>query len=304
MILVAGNKEETETIKIKVKEKLSKIGLILSDEKTRITHWSKSLIFLGYQIQGKQRDNGVGIKAVFSIPHEKQQQIIKRIETICGYHHVPEIDVMVQVGAMFRGWCNYYKYANQPQRIFSKIASKTWWAYAHYNARKHKSSIKQMLERESKAKRYGTVELNGRNRQTFSQKVGERKIILDIFPPQTEQIRAIGNRQNWEMDIKPLQPMNWASGRSLMTKTIARERAKGICERCKENPVFQVHHTKPMRGKGFLARVQSDRDQQETAVALCKECHLQAHQGSFKPKKPNWNAGCGESRLSGVVSAS
>jgi group II intron reverse transcriptase/maturase len=303
LILVAGNKEETETIKTKVKEKLSESGLALSDEKTKLTHWSKSLNFLGYQIQGKQREKGVGLKAVLSIPHEKQKQIIERIETVCGYYHIPETDVMTQVGAMFRGWCNYYKYANQPQRIFSKTASKTWWAYAHYNARKHKSSIKQMLERESKADRYGTVEFKGRKRLTFSQTAGKRKVILDIFPPKTERFGTLGNRQNWEIDVKPLQPMNWASGRSLRTKLIASERAKGICERCQENPVFQIHHTRPMRGKGFLARVQSDRDQQETAVALCKECHLKAHQGSFKPKKSNRNAGCVERRLSGVGSA-
>ena len=98
--------------------------------------------------------------------------------------------------------------------------------------------------------------------------------------------------------------MNWVSGRSLRTVTIARERAKGVCERCQENPVFHIHHTRPMRGKGFLARMQSDGDQKETAVALCKECHLEAHQGSFKSKRPNQNAGCGESRLSGVVTAS
>jgi len=303
LILVAGNKEETEAIKEKVKNKLSEMGLTLSDEKTKLTHWSKSLNFLGYQIQGKPRARGVGIKAILSIPHEKQKQIIERMETICGYHHIPEIDVMAQVGAMFRGWCNYYKYANQPQRVFSKIADKTWWAFSHYNDSKHKSSIKQMLEREIKAGRYGTVEHKGRKRKTFSRTVGKRTVILDTFPPRTEQIRAVGNRQNWEVDMKPLQPMNWASGRSLRTSLTARERANGICERCKENPVFQVHHTRPMRGKGFLARMQSDRDQQETAVALCKECHLIAHQGSFNDKKPSRNAGCAERCLSGVVPA-
>lgn len=304
VILVAGNKEETETIKERVKTKLAEIGLTLSDEKTKLTHWSKPIQFLGYQIQGKQRARQVGLKAILSIPREKQQHITERIQTVCGYYHIPEIDVMAQVGAMFRGWCNYYKYANQPQRVFSKIGALTWWAYAHYNARKHKSSIKQMLERERKAERFKKVECRGKTRQTFLRVVGNRTIKLDIFPPRTEQIRTIGNRQNWEVDLQPVKPMTWASGRSLMTKITASERAGGVCERCKENPVHHIHHTSPIRGKGFLARIQSDRSQRETAIALCKECHLEAHQGSFKVKKPSWNAGCGESRLSGVVSAS
>jgi group II intron reverse transcriptase/maturase len=281
VILIAGNKSETEAIKEQVKAKLASIGLTLSDEKTRITHWSKPVEFLGYQIEGKQRARGVGLRAILSIPHEKRQQITERIQSICSYYHIPETDVLAQVNAMFRGWCNYYKYANQPQRVFSAIGVRMWWAYAHYNAQKHKTSIKQMLVRERKAGRYKVVEDKGRKIQTFLSTTGNRTIKLDIFPPPTEQIRAIGNRQNWEVDLQPVRLMSWTSGRSLMTKTIAIERANGVCERCKEKPVFQVHHTRPMRGRGFLARVQSDRDQKETAVALCKECHLQAHQGSF-----------------------
>ncbi len=304
VVMVAGNKEETESIREQVRTRLAQIGLTLSEEKTKLTHWSKPIQFLGYQIQGKARAKGVGLKAVLSIPREKQQQITERIQTVCGYYHIPEVDVMTQVGLMFRGWSNYYKYANQPQRVFNKIGSLTWWAYAHYNARKHKSSIKQMLEREQRAGRYAKVERRGKKRLTFLQHVGKRPVILDTFPPQTEQIRTIGNRQYWEVDLHPIQPLNWASGRSLITRITAIERAKGRCERCRENPIYQVHHRRPMRGKSFLARVQSDRDQQETAVALCKECHLSAHQGSFAPRKPSRNAGCDESRLSGVVSAS
>jgi len=281
VILVAGNKSETEIIKEQVKTKLAEIGLTLSDEKTRLTHWSKPIEFLGYQIQGKRRARGVGLRAILSIPHEKQQEITERIQNICSYYHIPETDVLAQVNAMFRGWCNYYKYANQPQRVFSKIGVQMWWAYAHFNAQKHKTSIKQMLVRERKAGRYKVVEDKGRKIQTFLSTTGKKTIKLDIFPPPTEQIRSLGNRQNWEVDLQPVRLMSWVSGRSLMTKTIAMERANGICERCHERPVFQVHHTRPMRGKGFLARVQSDRDQRETAVALCKECHLQAHQGSF-----------------------
>jgi predicted HNH restriction endonuclease len=69
--------------------------------------------------------------------------------------------------------------------------------------------------------------------------------------------------------------------------------------------VVHVHHTVPIRAKSFLARVMSDRDQRYTAKALCKECHLEVHGGSFKPKqRSNRNAGCDESRSSGVGSAS
>jgi hypothetical protein len=52
---------------------------------------------------------------------------------------------------------NYYRYANQPQRVFNSLASHTWWTYAHFNARKQKSSIKAMIIRAKAAGRLGEV---------------------------------------------------------------------------------------------------------------------------------------------------
>lgn len=285
VVMMAGDKDETQNLKAQVTNKLSEIGLTLSDEKTRITHWSKPVRFLGYNIRGVLRDKGVTLWAYLTIPKEKQKQISKRIQTVCNYFHIPETDVLTQISAIYRGWCNYYKYANAPQKVFNRTAYKMWWEYAHYNARKHKTSIKQMVVRERKAGRLKTVEKNGRERNTFTHRIGEKEVILDIFPPSRGQIQTVGNRVGWEVDLQPVNKLNWVSGRSLMTRMTALERAKGLCEKCREQPVHHVHHTRPMRGKSFLARVQSDRDQKETAIALCQECHLEKHQGSFKPRR-------------------
>jgi len=306
VILVAGNKEETEAIRDRVRERLSDLGLKLSDDKTKITHWRRDVRFLGYQIRGKMRDKGVGIRAVLNVPREKLRKVEDAMKQVSGYYHIPEVDVLVQLSAMYRGWCNYYRYANQPQKVFSKLASYTWWRYAHFLARKQRSSIRATLLRERRAKRLGKVQKGARTRDTFQLQVGKRTLTLDIFPPGTLQIRAIPNRQNWKTDLKPLAPLNWQSGRSLATRLEAVERANGVCERCKEKPVTHVHHTVPLKGRTFLARVMSDRDQRYTAKALCRECHLEVHGGSFKAsrQKSSRNAGCAERRSSGVGSAS
>jgi hypothetical protein len=65
----------------------------------------------------------------------------------------------------------------------------------------------------------------------------EENLYSGHLPPKTEQIRSITNRQNWTVDLKPIAPMNWQSGRSLATRLEAIERAKGQCERCNENPL-------------------------------------------------------------------
>jgi hypothetical protein len=292
LILIAGTKQETEAIKQRVKEKLSEMGLKLSEEKTKISHWRNKVLFLGYQIQGKPRAKGVGIKAVLSVPQKKLRKIEDDLERISGYYHIPEADLIKQMSDKFRGWCNYYRYANSPQPVFSKLARFTWWGYAHFKARKHRKSIKTMIKSERVSKGLGLVRKDGRERNTFRIKLEKKTLILDIFPPKTQQIRSISNKQDWKVDLKPLTPMNWQRGRSLATRLAALDRADGRCEQCYERPVAHVHHTVPLKGRSFLARVRSDRDQRYTAKALCKECHLEVHGGSFNPtkRKSSWNA--------------
>ena len=145
----------------------------------------------------------------------------------------------------------------------------------------------------------------GRRRKTFRLRIGDKDLFLDIFAPKTASIHQISRRQDWTVDLMPLNPTNWQSGRSLATRLTALDRANGICERCHENPVATVHHTASLRRKrSFLARVKSDQSQHGTAIALCETCHLQTHQGNYGPRKPRQNrvrnAGCAETRLPGV----
>ena len=305
VILVAGNKAEAEAIKTRINEEFSRIGLKLSEQKTKLTHWSKTIRFLGYNVCGELKKRGVGLRAVLSIPKQRQEKAKDAVTAVCGYHHIPEADAIAQLNAMFRGWCNYYRYANSPQRVFQKLSRHTWWRYAHYLARKQNSSIAKMIKREKRAGRLCEIKKGHRTRTTFRIKIGGKEMTLNLFPPKTQQIRGIANNQGWEADLKPVKIMSWQSGRSLATRLAAMDRAGGVCERCREKAVEQVHHSIPIKRKRYFARVRADKDQRETAIALCKGCHLEAHDGSFgvKRKRSSGNAGYAERCLSGVGSA-
>src|SRR6266436_2017477 len=147
VILVNGTKEEAIDYKNKVEGHLAAMGLTLSEEKTSITHWTKPIRFLGYDIHGVQRAKGVQIRAILTIPKEKERLIRRELLKTASYHHIPEIDAMLSMNAKFRGWCNYYKYANNPQEVFERISRKMWWCYAHFLARKHGESMKALLIR-------------------------------------------------------------------------------------------------------------------------------------------------------------
>ncbi|MDQ3812366.1 MAG: group II intron reverse transcriptase/maturase [Armatimonadota bacterium] len=280
VILVAGTKFEAQAIKEKVKTQLDGMGLVLSEEKTKLTHWSRSFPFLGYEIRGRIEHAGASVKATLHIPQEKERNVREAIERVGGYFHIPETDVMVQMSAIYRGWCNYYKFATAPQPTFSQLASYTWWRYTHFLAKKQKASIAATVRRERQAGRLGKVRKGMRERTTYQRRIGGKTLTLDIFPPQTELVRKLPRICNWQVDLKPVIPRNWQSGRSLATRWEALERAGGRCEDCGQ-PATQVHHTRPLRGKPLLARIQSDKAQRTTATAVCDQCHLRRHGGSY-----------------------
>ena len=282
VILVNGTKAEAIDYKNKVEGYLSTMGLTLSEEKTSITHWTKPITFLGYHIHGIQRTHGVQIRAILSIPKEKERAIRRELVRVASYHHIPEIDAMLSMNAKFRGWCHYYKYANNPQVVFSRVAQKTWWFFGHFLARGRRSSIKSLLIWATKTGKSKVVTKGNSRRLTFTTQNGKREMYLDIFPPKTAEILAVSNKETWTADLKPVNPMNWMQGRSAATRLTALARSEGICERCGENPAAQVHHRNWMKHKRtMLAKVASDKDQRTQAQALCKECHLDVHHGNF-----------------------
>ena len=119
-------------------------------------------------------------------------------------------------------------------------------------------------------------------RQTFTIHIGKKEQYLDVFPPKSAEIRAVTNKETWTIDLKPVNPQNWLQGRSAATRLTATTRSEGICERCGTNPVAQVHHKNRMATKRTtLAKIASDKGQREQAQALCRECHLEAHHGTF-----------------------
>jgi hypothetical protein len=241
------------------------------------------MTFLGYHIHGEIRTKGVQIRAVLTIPTEKERAIRRELLKVSRYHHIPEVDAILSMNAKFRGWCNYYKYASNPQGVFGRVSHKMWWFFTHYLARKHKSSVKKLLSWAQRTGMYKVVQKGQNRRRTFTISVGAKGTSLNVFPPKTAEIRQLTNKDTWTVDVKPVNPNNWIQGRSAATRLLALAKAHGRCERCGDNPAQQVHHHNRMKTKrSMLARVMSDKDQRRQAKALCKECHLEEHHGTWQ----------------------
>ena len=178
------------------------MGLALSEDKTKLTHWRYPVRFLGYQLHGKPTRKGTSIRPILSIPHEKLKGIKEDLEVVSGYHNIPEIDVLLQMSAMFRGWCNYYRYATAPQATFSDLSSYTWWSYAHYVARKHRLSIAQMIRQERQAGRLGVVKRNGRRQEHLPNAKSIDKTVI-LGPVATKDRPNQSTCYDGRMDSRP-----------------------------------------------------------------------------------------------------
>jgi group II intron reverse transcriptase/maturase len=291
LLLVQGTQAAAQALKENSGKKVQELGVARSEEQTKRTPWRHHVTFLGYHLHGKRARKGTSLWPLLRLPGKKRQGIKEALRVVGGYHPLPEIDIITQMSAMFRGWCHYDRYATAPQAVFSDRSRYTWWRDAHDVARKHRRRMAQMIQQERQAGRRGTVTKNGRRRNPCRVFVGGKTVPLDLFPPRTGQIRKLATPGPWTVALTPVSPMNWQSGRRLATRTAALERAKGPCERCGEQPVAHVHPPVALRGKTFLARVLSDSAQRDRAQALCQGCHLEVHGGSYAPRQRKGQVG-------------
>src|SRR5881397_3797768 len=88
VILGNGPAAEAKDDKNNVAGHLAAMGLTLSAEKTRLTHWSKPIAFLGYHIHGAMRTKGVQTKAILTIPKEKERLIRRALRKVAHDHHL------------------------------------------------------------------------------------------------------------------------------------------------------------------------------------------------------------------------
>jgi hypothetical protein len=159
-----------------------------------------------------------------------------------------------------------------------------WWFDAHFLARKQQQSCQQLLTRATQTGNLTVVKKGNDHRQTFTIKVGQRAYDVDRFPPKTAHIHAVAHKETWTGDLKPGNHTHWSNGRSAATRLTALARSEGTCARCKEHPAQDVPHKNRMSTKRTRrAKMASDKDQQQQALALCKECHLEVcHHGPYR----------------------
>ena len=274
IILQGYPKAKAEEIRDRLKEFIGiHLGLELNAEKTLITHPSEEIRFLGYQLrsQGGRQKN-----LKLEIPKRAKEELMGKVNKLSRLHSMDEVDMLIKTSSIFRGWMEYYKYANAPQRTFSVSNHKIFWAIAHYLGKKHQTSMPQVL------KKYGVTRTShGRTRKTLGKQVQGKSFVLWCFPPKTGNIYNV--KGNPWVDALPPEIQGWERGRSIEEQVKALEEANYQCQGCGTSVDLEVHHQRGLRGKTGRALTQSGKDKQKQV--FCKVCHLRmGHDGSFAPR--------------------
>ncbi len=281
VVLCQHSKAEAQALKTAMATWLEQnLGLSQHPQKTRITHWDTRLRFLGYDVRGRRNLNGTRWLRL-SIPPEKERILKAKVQRLCGYTQIPELDLFSSVNALLRGWANYYRYANNASRRFDYLTGVVYWLTAHYLGRKHRCSIKQLMRTH-----YGKDPKTGRKALYTNESRSKNRLFVWNRPPR--RLSLLGTLVPVK-DIQPLPLTSWAGGRSYARREALLADADGCCQHCgRKFDRLIVHHphrlrrvTKPARGP---APVIASGEEQRVKL-LCPECHRQHHPEGWRGAK-------------------
>jgi len=138
VIMVHGSRGHAEALREEVTRVLAPLGLRLSAAKTRVCHLDEGLDFLGFRIQRRLK-RGTAKKHIYTYPAKKAlASIIGKVRALtCGSRHRKLADLLRQVNAVLRGWCNYFRYGVS-KVTFHYVDMFTWRRITLWLRKRHK----------------------------------------------------------------------------------------------------------------------------------------------------------------------
>jgi RNA-directed DNA polymerase len=150
VIMTNGSRNDAVTLKEQAAGVLAGLGLQFSESKTRITHLSEGIDFLGFRIQWKKRRGGGKWYCMVFIAAKAFTTIKQTIRNLTPRRSPrPLADVIVEVNAALRGWTYYFRHAIAGRR-FSFLRYFTWRRFVAWQREQHRwnwTRVKRWLRR-------------------------------------------------------------------------------------------------------------------------------------------------------------
>lgn len=136
-IMVNGSKAHADALWDEVSAVLAPLGLRLSEAKSRVCHLDEGFVFLGFHIQ-RRRKRGTGKMAVYTYPSKKAlASIMAKVRALThGARHRTLADLLRQLNAALRGWCNYFRHGVSAA-TFSYLSQFAWRRVTRWLRKRH-----------------------------------------------------------------------------------------------------------------------------------------------------------------------
>jgi RNA-directed DNA polymerase len=126
VIMTNGTADDAAALKEQAQVVLAGLGLEFSEAKTRITHLSEGIDFLGLHIQWRQQRGSGKWYCMIFIADKPFAKIKQTIRTLTPRRSPrPLTEVIIEVNAALRGWTSYFRHAIAGRR-FSFLRYYTW----------------------------------------------------------------------------------------------------------------------------------------------------------------------------------
>jgi len=267
IVLCNGTREQAITMKEELRIVLSKMGLTLSEEKTKVTHITEGFTFLGYRII-----RGMGTRKMVpkvKIPEKAIEKFRHKIREILAPGTAKE-SVHAKITAMnqfVRGWCNYYRCTMNPSIPFKKLKDELYWNMAHWLGRKYKISMPEVMRRYVVGSTFRTKQIT----LTMPNEYKAKKLLVRTWHnPYTEKDEIIREKffsyeRVW--NGKEGDRLGWADVREEVI--LAKGTICYICGTKLHQSEVEVDHETPR--KRFKNPTEADR--MKHLHPICTSCH-------------------------------
>ena len=288
-----GSKAEAEQIRESLATFLrDTLKLELSKDKTLLTHaTSQAAKFLGYELVNQQANDQLDARGYRKLNGQIGLRVPTNvIEQHCKAYmsngkptnrpellHEEDFTIVGRYQAEFRGVVQYYALAHNVSH-FGRLQWVMEWSLAKTLANKHKTSSAKVFRRYKST----TQTADGKRvclKVVKAQGEGER--------PKVAQFGGIPLKRKRQAILVDRRPQRYRTDRTELIKRLEADK----CEICGSTVDIEVHHIRALRDlnvKGQREKpkwVQVMEARRRKTLVVCRPCHLNTHDGSWKPRK-------------------
>src|SRR5262249_5109735 len=122
VVLCNGTREQAEAVRQELPAFLAaELGLTLSLEKTKVTHFADGFDFLGFHLRRCRGSAGLGVKTTIPGKAIRRHLDYVRAATAPWTHADSVAYTILALNRAIAGWCRYYQYTSRAGAQFGQV---------------------------------------------------------------------------------------------------------------------------------------------------------------------------------------